>query len=570
MKLKTKLPLYTSVTVLISIILVSTYFIVSYKQKITDDIETYRYEETEQIKQTVKDIVNLSYDMLAVSYSNSKNADFLRQLYQSRKVDPNDVNNKITTDDILKITLENLRALRFGTDGYIWINEIEPPYKVVMHPIKPELEGKGQIFYIGEESKRNVYEAFAEICNQYNEGYLEYDFYKPGEAEIMHKISYIKLFKEKGWVIGTGVYVDNIDKMVATKKAELSKQINRIILITLIISIFLMSVASAILYYLGNSITGAIFKIKEQLTEMAKGVQVEKLEFKRADEIGEIKESVDSLIDGINQYTKFAQEIGKGNLEAEFTALGEDDNLGNSLIEMRYSLQVAHKEEERRKDENAKRNWVSEGLGKFSDILRRNVEDVKELSYHIVRNMVEYLHSNQSALFVYNDDDKENVYLELVAAIAYDRRKYFTKKIKIGDGIVGMVALEKETVYLTNIPQNYMEITSGLGSSNPTVLLVVPLKIEDKIFGVIEIASFNTFEPHEIEFVEKISESIAATINNVKITEQTKYLLEQFRQQEDLKAEQEKEMRKNMRELRRLRELHNAETVKETDEYLNF
>ncbi len=118
--------------------------------------------------------------------------------------------------------------------------------------------------------------------------------------------------------------------------------------------------------------------------------------------------------------------------------------------------------------------------------------------------LVNYLKANQGGLFILNDEDKENIYFNLLSAFAYDRRKYMEKHIQFGEGLIGTCAIEKKTIFMTDIPQDYMEITSGLGGANPGSLLIVPLKLEDDVLGALEIASFNVFEEHEIEFVEKL------------------------------------------------------------------
>lgn len=306
-------------------------------------------------------------------------------------------------------------------------------------------------------------------------------------------------------------------------------------------------------YFSINSITKPITGLSELITTLSKGKFVSVTLKKGRDEIGRMGEAIETMLTGLKAKVEFAENIGKGNYESNFELLGKDDTLGGALLQMRGNLKQAA-------EEDLKRSWASEGLAKFADILRSRNDNLDELCDNITNNLVKYLNANQGALFLINDNNSNDTFIELVACYAYDRKKYLNKRIELGEGLTGQCIIERETIYMSDIPDTYMQITSGLGDALPTNLLIVPLKIEDTVFGAVEIASFQTIEPHHINFVEKLGESIASTISSVKVNGHTKKLLEETQVQAEQMRAQEEEMRQNMEELSATQEeIHRAQ-----------
>ncbi len=375
-----------------------------------------------------------------------------------------------------------------------------------------------------------------------------FNYSSKDENKNKNFISFAPIFvgdTETPWAIG-----------ISVPESTIMQQANRNFRISVLVGIVGILLMSLVILIISKNITNPLTRITELLKMLAIGHLDEKMRIKldTGDEIEEMASALNKSIDGLNKKADFANHIGNGDLNYEFELLSDEDILGKSLIDMRNSLLKAEDEEKKRKAEDEKRRWANEGLARFSDILRQNNDNLENLATEIIMNLVNYLNANQGGLFILNDNDKDNIHFELLSAYAFDRRKYMQKNIEPGEGLVGTCALEKKTIFMTEIPQDYIEITSGLGGANPSSLLIVPLKLEDEVLGVLEIASFNVFEKHEIEFVEKLAESIASTLSAVRINIRTSELLEKSQQQAEEMAAQEEEMRQNMEELQATQE----------------
>lgn len=261
---------------------------------------------------------------------------------------------------------------------------------------------------------------------------------------------------------------------------------------------------------------------------------------------------INTLIANLQKASEFISSIAKGNYETKWEGLTEnnkkanEENLVGELLKMRDQMIKV-------KQEDNIRMWVTEGISKFSELVRQHQGEMEELSDKLTSNVAKYLKANQVFLYFVSEKDSQTV-LELFGCYAYDRKKYMEKIIEPGQGLIGQTYLEKSVNHLINIPQDYVQITSGLGEATPRSLLIVPLKFNDEVEGILEIASFNAFQQHEIDFLERIGEIIASAIVNIQGSVKMKKLMQTMQiQSEEMKA-QEEEMRQNMEELQATQE----------------
>lgn len=270
-------------------------------------------------------------------------------------------------------------------------------------------------------------------------------------------------------------------------------------------------------------------------------------------EVGKVTHVINEVIENLKDATDFVTSIGQGRLDVDYKQTLDDqyvpgkNKLADSLIQMQEKLKTMSEAER-------KRQWANEGLTKFVDIMRSSNDNLSSLGDAVISALVQYTNSNQGGLYILHDEDPNNKYLELISLFAFDSKKYEQKKVKLGEGILGQTFLEKETTHITQLPEEYIRITSGLGDAPPRSLLLFPLKVDKEAYGIIELASFQEYQQHEIEFVEKLGESIAATLASVRAAQKNRQLIEQFQQQTEEMRAQEEEMRQNMEEMQATQE----------------
>ncbi len=308
-------------------------------------------------------------------------------------------------------------------------------------------------------------------------------------------------------------------------------------------------IAIIISYFTTKVIRSNVDRLKKSIDSLMKGEIPPKVDIKTKDEVGEMGSAVNQLIDGLNNYSTFALKIGDGDFDSKFNKLGENDIIGTSLLSMRDSLKMVS-------DEDNKRNWSTKGLTEISTILRNEAENLDILSYNVVRGVVNYMNINQGGIYIAEKNErKESEYdgfetlLRMTGCFAYDRDKLVNKIIVPGEGLIGQCWLEQKFIVVTEVPEEYIRITSGLGEATPKAVICVPLAINEEIYGVIELASFKQFEPHEIEFANKIGEIIASSISNVKNNEMTQQLLLDSKELTNSLQAQDEELRQNQEEM---------------------
>jgi ABC-type sugar transport system permease subunit len=372
------------------------------------------------------------------------------------------------------------------------------------------------------------------------------DLYQAKFHQIVEAEMAIGLNEKEGFLAKLQTAVDKLDpitiKMTSLAKISIDEVVNRtIVLIALAVLIqLIMGTVLAVMF--SNNFTRSTTQIKDNIVQLAEGTYPDKTEVTGVDEFGGSQQALNNLIERVKTAASFAEKVGNGELTAQYDENYRNDVLAMALLNMHGKLVKTAEEDKRR-------NWATQGLADFGEILRNDQQNFEELSNKIISYLVKYLQANQGALFIMNDENDSDVHLELAAIYAWGKKKFIKTRIEAGEGVAGQTWQEGQTVYLRQVPTDYVRITSGLGEANPRSVLVVPLKVSEKVYGVIEIASLKEYEKFEIEFVEKLAENVASAVSSAKVNDRTKRLLAQTQQQAEEMRAQEEEMRQNMEEL---------------------
>ena len=184
--------------------------------------------------------------------------------------------------------------------------------------------------------------------------------------------------------------------------------------------------------------------------------------------------------------------------------------------------------------ETANKNWLLSGSTDLNDKIQGEKE-IYELGKEIINHLTEYLKAQVGTIYVL-----ENNVLTLVNSYAFQFRKDNVNTIKLGQGLVGQVALEKKLVVFSDVPADYIKINSGLGNTSPKNIIVFPFSFSGQVKGVIEIGSVREFSELDLELLNIISENIGIAINSSQSRAKLQELLEETqRQSEELQSQQE-------------------------------
>jgi len=238
--------------------------------------------------------------------------------------------------------------------------------------------------------------------------------------------------------------------------------------------------------------------------------------------------SMTRMVSSLQDIGRVAESVAQGNYDVSLDPKGDKDRLSRALNQMVGNLRRFSADSEREK-------WLKTGMADLAMVVRGSL-DLDELTDRVLRFLADYLQAQVGVFYVGQVDGT----LELTSSYAFTRRKHLSTRIGPGEGLVGQVLKERKPILLTNVPSDYIAISSGLGEQVPGNIIVQPLIYDDRVTGVIELGAFATFADTQLDLLDQVSETIAISVRSAQDRDTMQQLLEESQQTaQELEAQQE-------------------------------
>ncbi|WP_179413712.1 HAMP domain-containing protein [Mucilaginibacter sp. E4BP6] len=343
---------------------------------------------------------------------------------------------------------------------------------------------------------------------------------------------------------------------------------------------------------MASNLTGQIRGIAKVATGIAKGNLKQRLSINALGEVAQLTDTINEMIDTLavfaDEVTTVAREVGvQGRLGGQASVPGASgtwkdltENVNqlaqNLTVQVRSISEVASAvtkgdltrtirvdakgELEALKDtinqmianlkgttlRNHEQDWLKSNLAKFAQMLQGQ-RDRNAVANKVLSELAELVNARYGAFYILEQTEAEDeVKLKLFAGYAHKSRKSINQEFSLSEGLIGQCATDKERIRLANVPNEYLQISSGIGNAAPIDLVILPVLFENNVKAVIELASFENFSDTHIDFLDQLTESIGIVLNNIETNTRTEELLSQSQSLAgELSAQQEELRRAN-------------------------
>ncbi|XHX77508.1 MAG: HAMP domain-containing protein [Stenomitos frigidus ULC029] len=249
-----------------------------------------------------------------------------------------------------------------------------------------------------------------------------------------------------------------------------------------------------------------------------------------------VNELAANLTTQVREIAEVATAVTKGDLTRSISVAAEGevailkDNINQMIANLRETTQ-----------KNTEQDWLKTNLAKFTRMLQGQ-RDLEAVSKLILSELAPLVSAQHGVFYMMETSELHPPYLKLLSTYAYRERKHLANQFHLGEGLVGQCALEKERILITEVPSDYIKISSGLGEATPLNAVVLPVLFEGQVTAVVELASFRRFSEIHLTFFDQLTESIAIVLNTIAASMRTEELLKQSQSLAEELQTQQKEL----------------------------
>ena len=236
----------------------------------------------------------------------------------------------------------------------------------------------------------------------------------------------------------------------------------------------------------------------------------------------------------LRRISEVADRVGEGDLAVSVPTSDRRDEIGT--LTRTFNQMITNLQETNRR--NDEQTWLKSNLADFGRVLQGQ-RDQAAVARQILSKLAPLVGAQQGVFYLM-DTDTHQPLLKRLSSYAHQERKHLANEFRLGEGLVGQCALEKQRILLTNVPSDYIRIASGLGETPPLNIVVLPILFEQAVAGVLELASLQRFNDIQLTLLDEVSESIGSVLNTIAADRRTSELLqesqaltEELQQQQD-------------------------------------
>ncbi len=309
--------------------------------------------------------------------------------------------------------------------------------------------------------------------------------------------------------------------------------------------------------FMAGNRTSQVRNIAGVTTAVANGDLTKKITVDVKGELLDLKSTINTMVDQLNAFaaevTRVAREVGTdGKLGGQAQVRGVSgtwkdltDNVnfmaGNLTDQVRGIAKVvtAVANLKETTEKNTEQDWLNSNLAKFTRMLQGQ-KDLLSVARMLLSELAPVVSAQHGVFYGLETSAGSEPRLKLLSTYAFKERKNLATEFRMGEGLVGQCAIEKQRILLTNVPSDYIQVTSGLGEAKPLNIIVLPVVFENQVRAVIELASFERFSATHQMFLDQLAESLGIVVTSIEANMRTEDLLKQSQSMAlDLKSQQE-------------------------------